>query len=153
MAAAEWRARPGEGDFWEAYAAHCSRKEQETAQANPRLTTVSVSEISGDMALLYICEAQNNLIIVMRPAAPFGRPSSYAHTPRVPAHIRIIIGTYHYFDWPLFDADRGAPTAAKVNLKGLAVVGKELNTSDTGDQGPAGSIQDAPQAFQSFFSR
>ena len=128
MAAAEWRARPGEGDFWEAYAAHCSRKEQETAQANPRLTTVSVSEISGDMALLYICEAQNNLI-------------------------RIIIGTYHYFDWPLFDADVGASPVAKVNLKGLAVVGKELNTDDNGDQGPAGSVQDAPQAFQSFFSQ
>jgi hypothetical protein len=25
--------------------------------------------------------------IVMRPAAPFGRPSSYAHTPRVLAHL------------------------------------------------------------------
>ena len=124
MAAAEWRARPGEGEFWNAYKAHIRRKKQE----DPGLTTVSVSEIPGDMALLYSHEARSNLI-------------------------RIIIGTYHYLDWPSSDADGGASTAAKVNLKGLAVVGKELNTSDTGDQGPAGSVQDAPQAFQSFFSQ
>ena len=132
MAAAEWRARPGEGEFWNAYQAHSSRKEQETAQAklaNPGLTTVSVSEIPGDMALLYSHEARSNLI-------------------------RIIIGTYN--DSPSFDADGGASAAANVNLNGVAAVGKELNTGDTGDQGQlgqAGSTQDVPQTFESFLSR
>ncbi len=131
MAAAEWRARPGEGDFWKAYEVHSSRKNQETAQANPGLTTVSVSEIPGDMALLYSHEARSNLI-------------------------RIIIGTYHYLDWPSSDADGGASAAANVNLNGVAAVGKELNTGDTGDQeqlGQAGSTQDVPQTFESFLSR
>lgn len=132
MAAAEWRARPGEGDFWKAYEVHSSSKKQETAQANPGLTTVSVSEIPGDMALLYTThEARSNLI-------------------------RIIIGTYHYFDWPSSDADGGASAAANVNLNGVAAVGKELNTGDTGDQeqlGQAGSTQDVPQTFESFLSR
>ena len=131
MAAAEWRARPGEGDFWKAYEVHSSSKKQETAQANPGLTTVSVSEIPGDMALLYSHEARSNLI-------------------------RIIIGTYHYLDWPSSDADGGASAAANVNLNGVAAVGKELNTGDTGDQeqlGQAGSTQDVPQTFESFLSR
>ena len=132
MAAAEWRARPGEGDFWKAYEVHSSSKKQETAQANPGLTTVSVSEIPGDMALLYTThEARSNLI-------------------------RIIIGTYHYLDWPSSDADGGASAAANVNLNGVAAVGKELNTGDTGDQGQlgqAGSTQDVPQTFESFLSR
>jgi hypothetical protein len=131
VAAAEWRARPGEGEFWKAYQAHSSRKKQETAQANPGLTTVSVSEIPGDMALLYSHEARSNLI-------------------------RIIIGTYHYLDWPSSDADGGASAAANVNLNGVAAVGKELNTGDTGDQGQlgqAGSTQDVPQTFESFLSR
>ena len=135
MAAAEWRARPGEGDFWKAYEVHSSSKKQETAQANPGLTTVSVSEIPGDMALLYTThEARSNLI-------------------------RIIIGTYHYFDWPSSDADGGASAATNVNLNGVAgleAVGKELNTGDTGDQeqlGQAGSTQDVPQTFESFLSR
>ena len=126
MAAAEWRARPGEGEFWNAYKAHSRRKKQETAQANPGLTTVSVSEIPGDIALLYSHEA------------------------------RIIIGTYHYLDWPSSDADGGASAAANVNLNGVAAVGKELNTGDTGDQeqlGQAGSTQDVPQTFESFLSR
>lgn len=132
MAAAEWRARPGEGEFWKAYQAHSSRKKQETAQAklaNPGLTTVSVSEIPGDMALLYSHEARSNLI-------------------------RIIIGTYN--DSPSSDADGGASAAANVNLNGVAAVGKELNTGDTGDQGQlgqAGSTQDVPQTFESFLSR
>jgi hypothetical protein len=131
VAAAEWRARPGEGDFWKAYEVHSSSKKQETAQANPGLTTVSVSEIPGDMALLYSHEARSNLI-------------------------RIIIGTYHYLDWPSSDADGGASAAANVNLNGVAAVGKELNTGDTGDQeqlGQAGSTQDVPQTFESFLSR
>jgi hypothetical protein len=131
VAAAEWRARPGEGEFWNAYKAHSRRKKQETAQANPGLTTVSVSEIPGDMALLYSHEARSNLI-------------------------RIIIGTYHYLDWPSSDADGGASAAANVNLNGVAAVGKELNTGDTGDQGQlgqAGSTQDVPQTFESFLSR
>jgi len=132
VAAAEWRARPGEGDFWKAYEVHSSSKKQETAQANPGLTTVSVSEIPGDMALLYTThEARSNLI-------------------------RIIIGTYHYLDWPSSDADGGASAAANVNLNGVAAVGKELNTGDTGDQGQlgqAGSTQDVPQTFESFLSR
>ena len=129
MAAAEWRARPGEGEFWNAYKAHSRRKKQETAQANPGLTTVSVSEIPGDMALLYSHEARSNLI-------------------------RIIIGTYN--DSPSSDADGGASAAANVNLNGVAAVGKELNTGDTGDQGQlgqAGSTQDVPQTFESFLSR
>jgi hypothetical protein len=132
VAAAEWRARPGDGDFWKAYEVHSSSKKQETAQANPGLTTVSVSEIPGDMALLYTThEARSNLI-------------------------RIIIGTYHYFDWPSSDADGGASAATNVNLNGVAgleAVGKELNTGDTGDQGQAGSTQNVPQASSSFLSR
>ena len=58
-----------------------------------------------------------------------------------------MIGTYYYFDWPSSDADGGASSAASVNLKGVAAVGKELNTGDAGDPRQAGSIQDVSQAF------
>jgi hypothetical protein len=44
---------------------------------------------------------------------------------------------------PSSDAEKEESSAANVNLKGGAALGKELNT----DTGQAGSIHDVPQAF------